>query len=664
MASKITLGIDTGGTYTDAVLVDHETRTILAKAKAITTKGDLSIGIGGAMSEVIAAAGTGFDVGLIAAVSLSTTLATNAVVEGHGAPVAAILIGFDDAMVERTRIAATLREAAVLRVAGGHDHNGDQRQSLDITAMADAVAQLDAKVSAYAVASSFAVRNPAHERMARELLEEKFGKPVTISSELSTDLDAPRRALTAVLNARLIPRISQLIAAVRKSMERHNVVSPLMIVRGDGSIASAQAVALRPIETVLSGPAASVIGAKWLSNKDSFIMSDIGGTTTDVAVVEHGMPHIAPKGAEVGGWRTMVRAIDVKTIGLGGDSEVMIGTNGAMATSAQRAVPLSLLGSMFPVVEKMLENDLAESTGGSHLGRFVCLPFGAVGGSNTVEQGTREAELLAQLANGPVPYRRIAISSAAQRMVSALRGKGLLQVAAFTPSDAAHVLGMQHNWSTLCATIAARLLCRHRDMKDPTAERIAEFCGEVFDKVVSKSAKVILQTALAPEDQGSELIDLVAQGRTSSGLARVAITPTIPIVAVGGPAAIYYPEVARRMGCGLVLANDAAVANSIGAAAGLVAHRAVVSVEGDGSGIFKVFDGRTVQTFSNGSDALQRAVHQARTIAAEISRSFGAAECDIAVETQKSHLPNAVDDDGLLTAIVTASAIARSASAS
>ncbi len=170
------------------------------------------------------------------------------------------------------------------------------------------------------------------------------GKPVTLSTELTSSLDAPRRALTAVLNARLISRISLLIEAVRLAMAELHISCPLMVVKGDGSLARAENVALKPIETVLSGPAASLVGAKWLSGLDDFIMSDIGGTTTDIGILQGGKPQVAEEGAEVGGWRTMVKAIDVTTIGLGGDSEVHLAMDGSMQIGPQRIVPISLIG--------------------------------------------------------------------------------------------------------------------------------------------------------------------------------------------------------------------------------------------------------------------------------------------------------------------------------
>src|SRR6185312_6784021 len=159
--------------------------------------------------------------------------------------------------------------------------------------------------------------------------------------ELSSSLDAPRRALTAALNARLISRISLLIEAVGRAMASLNIVCPLMIVKGDGTLALAETVAKRPIETVLSGPAASLVGARWLSGLDDFIMSDMGGTTTDLGMLIAGRPKVTDKGAELGGWRTMVKAIEVKTIGLGGDSEITIGADGSLIVGPQRVIPVS-----------------------------------------------------------------------------------------------------------------------------------------------------------------------------------------------------------------------------------------------------------------------------------------------------------------------------------
>src|SRR5699024_2430721 len=133
----------------------------------------------------------------------------------------------------------------------------------------------------FAVSASFSIRNPLHEQRAAELVAALTGKPVTCGHELAASLGAPRRAMTAALNARMIAYVQQLIEAVRGLLRRHRIPAPLMIVKGDGSLVSADSAMLQPITTVLSGPAASVNGAMLLSGRRNLIVADMGGTTTD-----------------------------------------------------------------------------------------------------------------------------------------------------------------------------------------------------------------------------------------------------------------------------------------------------------------------------------------------------------------------------------------------
>ena len=177
---NIILGIDTGGTYTDAAVIDAGTHRILASAKAITTKGDLAIGVAEAMMAAVAKLAGQVTAQDIRLVCVSTTLATNAVVEGHGNAAGVILIGFDDAMVKRTGIAAAFPGLPVIALSGGHDHNGEERATLDMPSLARAVAAMAPDVSAFAVASTFAVRNNAHELQARDIITNACDKPVTL----------------------------------------------------------------------------------------------------------------------------------------------------------------------------------------------------------------------------------------------------------------------------------------------------------------------------------------------------------------------------------------------------------------------------------------------------------------------------------------------------
>lgn len=651
------IGVDTGGTYTDAAVIEAEGHRVIASAKSITTKGDLAIGVSGAIRAAIAKLPDGLDPSSISLVSVSTTLATNAVVEGHGSGVGVLLIGFDQAMVDRTGIAKAFPGIPIALLAGGHDHNGDEIRKLDVAALEAAVTSMP--VDAFAIASAFAVRNPAHEQLARARVAELTGKPATLSTELTSALDAPRRALTAVLNARLISRVSMLIAAVHRSMGELGIDCPLMIVKGDGTLALAEKVALRPIETVLSGPAASLVGASWLCGRKDFIMSDMGGTTTDLGVLRGGRPQVAEQGAEVGGWRTMVKAIDVKTVGLGGDSEITVGLNGRIDVGPQRVAPVSLLASRYPEVVAMLESDLADTEGGSMHGRFVLKPFGATAALQTIELSPREAELLALIGERPRSIRKVAVSSAAQRTLAALRRKGLVQTGGFTPSDAAHVLGLQDNWPGPAAAIAARLMVRFRDMKLGDDERIAGFCREVWSETVRRTARVILDTAFGKSFGDHEIIDAVCSGRGALGLASVSLSPSVPVVAVGGPVKVYYDEVAARLACEMIYPPFFDVANAVGAATGVIAHAVTVTVDGDGSGLFRVHGPEGTTSFTSGTGALSAAVELAEAAALKGVVQLGGANPQVRVSTEKHHLPDASDDSGLLKAIIRAEAIGR-----
>ena len=335
------LGIDTGGTYTDAVLWS-EAAGVAAKAKALTTRHDLAVGISGAVDAVLAKAAVAPQA--IKLVSMSTTLATNALVEGQGGRVALVMIGFSEADLARDGLQAALGTDPVLFVPGGHDVHGNAAR-LDLAALEAALPELAAGVSGFAVCAYFAVRNPAHEIAARDLIRERTGLPVTASHELSAKLGGPRRALTTLLNARLISMIDRLVAATEGFLEQRGIAAPLMVVRGDGALVSAAFARQRPIETILSGPAASLVGARHMTGLDEAVVSDIGGTTTDVAVLDKGRPRLDPEGATVGGFRTMVEAVAMRTFGLGGDSEVALEDGGAVAKDPARAAPRRAAGA-------------------------------------------------------------------------------------------------------------------------------------------------------------------------------------------------------------------------------------------------------------------------------------------------------------------------------
>ncbi len=347
------------------------------------------------------------------------------------------------------------------------------------------------------------------------------------------------------------------------------------------------------------------------------------------------------------------------SIGLGGDSEIGLALNGQLTVGPQRVAPISLLAHRYPEVVAMLEVDVNATEGGSLLGRFVLKPFGTQTGTVVEGLSAREAELMARVTDRPRPLRQIAVHAADQRALAALKRKGLIQTGGFTPSDAAHVLGLQDNWPGPAAELAARLMVRRRDMKVGDAARVQAFCREVWSDTVRRSCSVILETAFAAPVAASPLVDAACAGEGQFGLAKISLSPVVPVVAVGGPVRVFYGEVAKRLNCEVVFPPFCDVANAVGAAAGVVAQTIVITVEGDGSGLFRMHGPAGTVTFKSGAAAVAAAEILARDTAMEAVQSLGASHAQVQVSVEKHLLPEAIDDSGLLEAVVRAEAMGR-----
>ena len=224
---------------------------------------------------------------------------------------------------------------------------------------------------------------------------------------------------------------------------------------------------------------------------------------------------------------------------------------------------------------------------------------------------------------------------------------------------AAHVLGLQNNWSAPAALMAAQLCSRLREMKFPTPERTEKFARDVWSETVRLSARAILDTAVGEHLREDKLIHAVCTGEGSLGLARISITPAVPVVAVGGPVGVYYREVARRLGCEVVFPEYGDVANAVGAATGVVAQAVTVRVAGDGSGLFMLHSTVGTRQFTDPAKALEAATTLARQSARDAVIAMGAAEPQVKVSVRKQMLPNAISDTGLLEAVIVAEAIGR-----
>lgn len=656
------LGIDTGGTYTDAVLYDP-LRGVLAAAKALTTRHDLAEGVGAAIASILKKA----PAEPIRLVSLSTTLATNALVEGQGSPAALLLLGYDEGALGRAGLGAALKGDPHAFIGGGHGALGDEQQPLDLETARNAIRDFAPRVSAFAVAGYFGVRNPAHELAVRDLIREMTRHPVTCAHELSHNLDAPRRALTALLNARLISLIDRLVRAVERRLAELGIAAPLMVVKGDGALISASDALTRPVETILSGPAASVVGAMALTDERDVIVSDMGGTTTDIAFLKSGRPVLNREGAIVGGWRTMVEAIAVHTFGLGGDSEVRIDPGRGLLVGPRRVVPLSLLVHQRPEALGVLRAQAGEEAVGPLHGRFAlrARPLGP----EEAAVSPAERRVWNMLGEGPRPLTEVLGGRRPERPLRRIVERGLVHIAGFTPTDAAHLLGLQNSWSVEAARLGADLWCRRPAEPGWRAGMSSrEFAATVIECVARQSTEALIastiETSGGPivnrsEPLGTALIERAAAGEHAEhGLFRVAIVLARPLVAIGAPVPTYYPEVARRLGTRLIVPPHHGVSNAVGAVAGGILETVVVTISAPREDRFRVHGPAGVGDFGDLEEAAAYAREAARMAAHARGLAAGAAAVEVAVERKDTVVRN-FGADLFIESMITATATGR-----
>ena len=604
------LGVDTGGTYTDAVILEDEER-VVAFSKALTTHSDLSLGIGSAIQKAVKQRNTAPE--KISLVSLSTTLATNALVEGQGDRVALIMIGFKDSDLEKHSIFDALKGDPFLVIEGGHNYAGFEKSRLAKNKLSKWVSEIKG-ISAYAVCSQFAVRNPEHELEAAKIIRKLTDRPVSLSHQISAKLNGPKRALTAVLNARLVALIDLLIVKAEHVIKSLGILAPLMVVRGDGALISAAQAREKPIETILSGPAASIVGARWLTGETEAIISDIGGTTTDIAVLKGGKPAIDPRGASVGPYRTMVEAVAMYTFGLGGDSEVKLGLEGLggdISLGPKRVIPVALAASIEPdLIHQTLDNQLKNETPNDFDARFIR----RTRASTEPVLSERDDKVYRRIGEQFYPMSEVVKSRLDLQSVIKLVSMGVAQISAVTPSDASHVLGKSNAWDKEAAIKAIDLFARRRNGSgELLAGSTAQMAERIVCQLTEQTSSSILEMAFSEEkvDFGDKPDVLAKHPLTQFGLAgysdliKVNVGISKKIIGLGASAPTYYPAVGAELNCEVILPEYAGVANAIGAVVGKIVMRESGVISSPSEGKYLVhLDGKPVN-FTSETAALK-----------------------------------------------------------
>jgi N-methylhydantoinase A/oxoprolinase/acetone carboxylase beta subunit len=625
----LAIGIDTGGTFTDSVIVDLETGRVLSKAKALTTRGDLKVGIGQSFA--------GLDETLfpeVGLVSLSTTLATNSIVEGKGARVG-LLAAVPNP--QSFSFPGKMPADRIAVVAGSFDNCGKVAVELDLAAAETAIRGMAGEVDAFAVSGYFSIYNAGHEVELRELIARHSGLPVVCGHELSGAVGLVERAVTAALNARLLPVIRELLDAVGQILAAHGVRAPIMVVKGDGSLIAEEVARECPVETVLSGPAASIAGACRLSGLTDAIVADMGGTTTDIGIVRGGLIATADAGAVVGGWQTRVHAVDMWTVGLGGDSKISMEPGGAFRIGPRRAIPLCAAAAHHPELLEALRQMKADSKGkqtGTGLDFYTLVKRPAF-------SLTKSEQQLLELLDGKVAHRfRLTQAIGPFLALDRFVELGYLAEVSFTPTDLMHAGGVLLLWDREAAECGAFLLARQAvvalgDWLQLLQQEITRSLTlQLAAKALHEEGDISRAWSVSTEAFLGRLLRLSGE----QGV-RASINLDTPVIAVGAPVGAFFPAAAAALGARLVIPEHAEVANAYGAVTGRVVERCEVHVRPAKPDGFAVAAAEVQGTFAT----LEEAIAVAESFASETARAGaarrGGEEIVVTLEREEDLLP-------------------------
>ena len=565
----LVLGIDTGGTYTDGVLLEYNTHKILATHKSLTTKRDFAIGIENVIAEIDIQ-----DPSAIQMVSVSTTLATNAIAEGKGKRVALFLIGYDPDLIDSFQLSDRFATPNFHYISGGHDLHGHEKEELDLSGLLSKVNETKRRVDAIAISSYFSPRNPEHEIRAQKAVSSVCELPIVLGHQLSTKLGSVERATTAALNASLLAVLQEFIIAVRRAMEHRGIEAPLMVVRGDGTLMNDEFAARTPVETIHSGPAASAIGGRFLSQKQNALVIDVGGTTTDFALIQDGKVTISEKGATAAGYQTAVKAADLLSIGLGGDSYITTDRKNEIVIGPERVVPLAYLSHQYPNVKQRLQALTKRSWPAPSPAE---LEYWFLQREIEDESGfsNREMDLIHLLESGPKPVKKLLekmdVLDQSQLNIQDLWREEILGKSGFTPTDILHIEGQHTPWDMEASQASMTVFCNYLSMEKEA------FLKFIWDEIAKKIASAVVHFLTEKKIPGDEVEDEnLGKWFLSNSLfphhphLETSIQLRDSIVGIGAPAQVMIQQAADILNTELILPDHYAVANATGAVAGSV----------------------------------------------------------------------------------------------
>ncbi len=614
---KLGIGIDTGGTYTDAVIYDFENKEILGTAKSLTTKNDLSIGILGAIDGLPADLAQKAEV-----ISLSTTLATNACVENKSGQAKLIFFGGEPEIIDELGGKYGLPPSKDIYIQESFtkfsgEIEGEPNWELFEDGLASGFEHLDG----VGIIEMNAMRNGAVvEKRAKEIFERTHNIPVVCGHELFAELNCLQRGSSTLLNAGLFPVIKEFLIAVKKAMAIRNMHGAVVIVRSDGSLMSEEFASLRPVETLLCGPAASAIGGTQLADNPNSIIVDMGGTTTDIAIVRDGVPVTVLDGVSIGKWKTFVDGLYVKTFGLGGDSAIHY--NGKkLYLEDYRIIPLCIAASKFPeIIANLKTLQTRQHT------LFLYEHFMLIKDISENSRYTAEEKLFC----AALKEKPLILTQAAKAIgkdiytldVHRLIKDGVVQICGLTPTDIMHIKGDFNRYSSEASRLAADFAAYNLDIS------VDKLCDLVYDEVKRKLYVNIVKAMLEnkyPEymkhgvnkDIERFILENYEEAKTGKrdNLLSSSFGTGYSLVGIGAPIFNFLEDVAKILGTSCVIPKHYEVANALGAIMGSVSthHSVKVKTNYSAEGIsgYTVYGNDQNKEFEEFDEAVEYATTQA-----------------------------------------------------
>ena len=469
------------------------------------------------------------------------------------------------------------------------DIGGNELEPVDEEEVRGAALKMvrEQEVRAFAVSGYGGSVNPAHELAVKRSIVAATGCDVCCGHELSHLLNFRLRANTAVLNAGIIPLLERFLDDVRESLATLGITARIMVVKGDGSLMGDGFARRHPVETLLSGPAASLAGARYLTDCPSATIVDVGGTTSDIGKLAEGSVDVCSSGAIVGGWRTHVRAVDMRTLGLGGDSEIRVEKRELMV-GPRRIAPICWLAAQYDCDGPLsyLEanaDDYATDTRTAQL-------FMKTSRAPVFTLSDQEERVLEALAPGPLSLGQLVEATDAGHplllRLKRLEEDCVIQRCGLTPTDLLHSEERISLWNRAAALRFARFV------SSLAGYELSDFSQAVFTCVTQKLVFELVrkQLSLDPAEETAEesktekaMFRAMMEGGNedfvlSAGLKR-------PLVGLGAAAEFFLREPARLLSAELLIPENADVANAVGAITSMVhvSCRGSVVPSSDGS---------------------------------------------------------------------------------